>query len=287
MHVMFRTTMPSTLILALLVAGCNPTAKSIIGGKPRPKDYHAIVSLSPGTSELFGDMIILDKVKGRTSSCNWPGQTRGVPIVAGVKPDYERIAKIPPDLIVYDKDLYSEADVAKIKQLCDDQFVLDANNLQDYMTQATLLAAKVGGETQMSSYLDRVFQAQRSAQANAQAKRPKVALIMPGEGSEHMVDGVDSFQADEIKASGGEPVGPKGTRFVTLSPETLVQLDPDFIMTAGDPATFLKDTRFTNLRAVKTGHVFGINSDIVLRRGGRVDIFISNVAKVLQGHVVG
>lgn len=287
MQFMLRTFWPVVALVAIVIAGCSPSTEQVIGGKSRPKEYKAVVSLSPSTTELFGSMIKYEVLKGRTSSCNWPPEIKLVPVVAGVKPDYEKIAAIKPDLIVYDKSLYSDADVAKIKQICPDTWVLDADTLSDFKRQIIEFAAMTGGETNMSSYVDKIYYAEHAAGDYKPNPKPKCALIMPGKGTEHMIDGTDSFQADVIRTCGGEPVGPKGKVFVPLSPETLTSENPDFIITAGDPADFLKDSRFANLKAVKENHVFGILADIVLRRGGRVNVFIAGVSNILQGKVHG
>jgi len=287
MQFMLRKLLPVAAILIFIAAGCNPSEEKVVGGKPRPKEYQTVVSLSPSSTELFGAMSKFDSLKGRTAACNWPSSVLHLPIVAGVKPNYELLAKMKPDLIIYDKDLYNASDIGKLKQICPDMLVIDATNIEDFKKEIIDMASKLGGESNMSTYVDKILHAKQIALSGADAKKPKVALLMPGMGSEHMIEGVDSFQADEIRNSGGVPVGPKGSLFVSLTPETLIQLDPDFILTAGDPAGFLKDTRFANLRAVKENHVFGINQDIALRRGGRVDVFITNVGNILSGRVHG
>ena len=287
MQFMFRKLLPALAILSFVAAGCNNSNQAIVGGKSRPKEYRAVISLSPSVTEVFGAMSKTEVLKGRTASCNYPALVQRLPVVAGVKPDYELLAKIKPDLIVYDKDLYNASDIAKLKEICPDQFVFEAGTVDAFTKEATALSAMVGAETNMSTYVDKIYQARQIAQSGGPAKKPKVAMLMAGQGSEHMIDGVDSFQADEFRASGGDPVGPKGTLFATLSPEVLIQADPDFIITAGDPAGFLKDSRFKDLRAVKENHVFGLNADIALRRGGRVDVFIQNVSNILAGRVHG
>lgn len=287
MQFMFRKLLPALALFLLVAAGCNNSSQAIVGGKPRPKEFRAVISLSPSATEVIAAMSKGDVLRGRTASCNYPALVQHIPVVAGVKPDYELIAKIKPDLIVYDKDLYSAADIAKLKEICPDHFSFEGETVDAFTTELSSLSAMLGGESNMSKYVDKIFQAKQLAQSSGPAKKPKVAMLMAGQGSEHMINGIDSFQADELRDSGGEPVGPKGKLFVSLSPEVLIQADPDFVITAGDPAGFLKDSRFKDLRAVKENHVFGINADIALRRGGRVDVFIQNVSNILAGRVHG
>ena len=279
---MFRKLIPFAALL--LLAGCK-TDPNIVAGTPRPKEYKTVISLSPSTSELLGATnkagLLL---KGRTRACNFPADVPQAPVVCDVKPDFEKIAKIHPDLILYDKDLFSDSDIAKLKTLGADMFILDATTLDKFEAEAASLASMVGGETPMSEYIDRVNKAVQTARASGdENKNTTVAMISPGKGGEHYIAGTDSFQAEEIRLAGAKPIGPKSSKFEVLSPETLLKDDPDFIVTGGDPTDFVKDSRFAGLKAVKTkGHVFGIKDDIAYRRGFRVDVFILNVYKQIE-----
>jgi len=161
-------------------------------------------------------------------------------------------------------------------------FVLDATTIDKFEYEAADLASKVGGETLMSSYIDNIGKAIESARAGG-GKPFTVALIIRGKGGEHMIAGTESFQAAELQAANATPVGPKSTKFEMLSPETLIKDDPDFVITAGPPDDFVKDSRFASLQAVRKGHVFGINQDIAERRGYRVDRFILDTFKTMDG----
>lgn len=281
---MFRTVLLATVFLSVLMAGCGANAP-IIGGSPRKVVYQSLISLSPGGTELLSAMQKWSLLKGRTASCNYPSYVTKTPVVTnGTKPDFEKIAEAKPDFIVYDANLTSDSDVEALKKICPTLFPLKATTLKDYEIEAITMASDLGGESYMSEYLDKVHQAEELAKGK---DSPTVTLIIPGKGSEHMIAGTESFQADELRASGGTAVGPKGTEFVTLNPETLIQLNPDYIVTAGSPDPFLKDSRFAGLKAVKANHVFGVDQDIALRRGARVDLFITGVSNAIHGGKIG
>jgi iron complex transport system substrate-binding protein len=259
--------------LIAIAVGCGP-ADVHVGGKPRQKYYKAIVSLSPSAMEILStlNMTGLKRVVGRTAYDNYPKQVESIPVVASVKPDYEKLAEVHPDLIIYDSALYNDADIQKIKQLGADTFPIDADTVDGYVKQVYGLASLVGGETMAADYIDRV----NSEEAGAAATKthPKVAIIMPGQGAESMIDGTDSFQADVVKVAGGTPVGPKGDKFVPVNAEELISENPDWIVQAGNSGSFISDPRFKSLKAIASKQIVAIDPDVLLRRGGRVDTLI-------------
>ncbi len=268
---MHRASRLFILALAICGIGCGESV-TIVGGKPRPKFYHQIVSLSPGTTEIALQYGTARFLVGRTAADDYPKfQANKVPIVASVKPDYEKIASIKPDLILYDALLYNDQDVTKIKATGADLFVVSANTVDDFISQLYTFGSLAAGETNVSSYVDRILAARSSAQGDAANPKLKVAILMPGQGSEHMIAGTDSFVADLVRAAGGEPVGPKADRFVSLSPEFLVGQNPDIIITSGEGQAVLADARLASVKAIKARRVMGVKSDVLLRRGSRVD----------------
>ena len=91
------------LILTLLLplSGCADKPARLAR---RPKVYRKIISLSPGTSEIVASDADATTLKGRTAACNFPqNMMASIPIVASIKPDYEKIQSLKPDMILYDK----------------------------------------------------------------------------------------------------------------------------------------------------------------------------------------
>ena len=255
----------------------------------RPKLYRSVISLSPGTTEIIalnGDLISL---KGRTAACNWPANSLGnVPVVAQVKPDYELIAKIHPDFIVYDKSLYSEQDIAKIKALGADTFEFSSNTVEDYIKDLYMLGSKLASETRFNDVATRVRVEIAAAGADKLEPKPKVAVIMPGPGGSDYIEGSKSFVADVVRKSGGEFVGPDSDKFGPMNAEALVALNPDIIVvnaSKSDAATNVglvaNDPRLKTINAVKNGKVQPIDGDVLLRRGQRVDQLIKALHSVL------
>ncbi len=268
-------------LLTLALVGCQPKAQ-IIGGVPRQKSFKKVVSLCPGTTEIIASNGSSQVLVGRSASDNYPTSVSAVPVVCNVKPDYEKLTILKPDLVVYDASLYSEADVAKIKALGAEAYVFKANTIEDFKKELYGLSTLLCIETSIDSYVGRI-DAQVAAAKNDKVTDVKVAILMGGGGT-YLAAGTDSLQADAVKVSGATLVGPKADRFVPVNPEMLVTQGVDVIIlptskgTADkDVASVLADPKLRALKAVQSKKIVAINSDVVLRRGNRIDTLVKSI----------
>lgn len=278
------------LPLAVWLVGCQATAITE-GGVKRDKVYSSIVSLSPSSTEILASHASRQAIKGRTAADNYPMNLKDIPVVASVKPDYEKIQTIKPDLVVYDASLYGQGDVDKIKALGAETFAFQANDIDGFVDELYRLGAMTASETNVSAYIDKILSARTTAQADPITPTPKVAVVLAGGGGgEHMVAGTKSFIADVVKASGGEPVGPASEKFEMANAETLVSANPDFIVVgvSSDKAqatselkAIVSDPRLKAMKAIAKNDVLPINQDVLVRRGNRVDRLIEAMHKLL------
>jgi iron complex transport system substrate-binding protein len=278
------------LALVLVLAGCQRNVT--VGGVPREKEFINIISLSPSATEIALNNGLTQKLKGRTQSCDFPMTASRVPVIASLKPDYERIAEITPDLVIFDSQLYGPDELKKIEGIGATTFAFKANTLDEFITELFTFGALTGVETSISSYVDRIMQQKSTSLGDPINPKPKVAVMLPGVGFEHMIAGTDGFVADIVRTSGGEPVGPKSDKFERLNAESLVSQNPDIIV-LGLPEddlaeadkmarAVLNDPRLASIAAIRGKRITPLNTDIVVRRGGRVDRFIENLHKKLS-----
>ncbi len=267
--------------LALFAAGC--TSQETIGGRPPEKHYATAVSLSPGASEIAMQHT-KTKLIGRTESCNWPPPLLSLPsVMKGVKPNYEMITNLRPDVVLYDPQLIGDSDIAQFKSLGIPTFALGADTIAAFTEQLYDLGSLSGSETQVSQYCDDIETALSTAKSVLKGTNPKVAVMIPGAGAEHMINGNKSFLSDILTKIGATPIGPDGANFQTSSTEWLIAQNPDVIISAGQPDPILSDVRLKSIEAVKKKRVFGLKEDVILRRGARVDRVIRSLADVIMG----
>jgi 5'-methylthioadenosine phosphorylase len=270
-----RPALLSITLLAAGICGCTPQYHNVKLVRP-PHSFETIVSLSPGTTEIIESEGAGQSLKGRTAADDYPTMVSSVPIVASLKPDYEKIRQLSPDLVVYDSSLYNSSDLDKIKAICPTTYGIDANSVGDFEKQLYVLGDMLNVQTTMNDYVGRIVDAAQQAEGDRPKNPPKVAVVMPGDGGSPLIAGTSSFVADVVKLAGGIPVGPAADRFVPISPENLVQEDPDIIIiptkaasAKKDAATLMNDSRLKTITAVRNGALKALDSDVVLRHKGR------------------
>ncbi len=278
MNVMRKRLLGLFCLSMIGLVGCEqPTTISM---PKREKDYSSVVSLSPSTTEIA--MTNMVKVVGRTKACDFPTSVSSIPIVCDLKPDYEAIAKLKPPMILVDSDLFGAEEKAKLAQTGAKIFEFKSTTLDEYYKEVFELGSLTGTETSVASFVSRIRKEERIAEGDAPNPRPKTVLILPGTGGQHMIAGTKSFQADLVRTIGGDLVGPDSAKFEMLSPEFLMQVNPDLIITAGPTKDFLADTRFASLDAVKKLRIFGNEQSLWVRRGGRIDTLLEQAHKSLN-----
>lgn len=273
-------------LVLLALAGCQQTPS--VGGARRSKYIRSVVSLSPSTTEILAGQFSGVKLLGRTQSCDYPDYIqKSVPVMGGVKPDYEAIAKARPDMIIYDETLYNASDIERLKQLKIELYPFQAKTLDGFIDELFKLGSKLAGETEVSDYVDRIITAKTGNQSDSTIKR-KVMLVLGGEGGEYMVAGLGSIQADFLRACGFEPIGPEGDRFMTVNVEKMIADQPEAIVVAGDATRIMNDPRLKSMKAIQAKHVAAISDqNLILRAGGRVDMLLGNLRPAVEGLFTG
>ncbi|MHB8636034.1 MAG: ABC transporter substrate-binding protein [Fimbriimonadaceae bacterium] len=268
-----------SLLGSIVVGGCK---QSMPPGIKTVRPVRTAVSLSPSTTELLAIGSV--RTIGRSAADDFPSSITGVPIVANVKPDYEKIASLKPDVIVYDPSLYNAQDIEKLKALHIPLATIEGDTIADYVLSVDRLGQATQSETAFMDYVDRVNKESSECLSDPIKPAPKVAIVMPNPNSNPMIAGTKSFYADLVRTAGGDMVGPDSNKFELIGPEALVALNPDAIVVpakGGDYTSFTNDPRFAQLKAVKTGKILGIDQDYILRRGERVDIALKRLHDAL------
>lgn len=270
------------LLILLALAGCQEKLKP--GGKRFPNPARRIASLSPSTTEILAQGGAASYLVGRTDACNYPYFFRRFPVVVNKgRINYEALARVRPDLVVYDKLLYGKDETRKIEEFGVRTFGVGANSLAEFENELFELGKHFNSESTISEHVDLIHAARAQASSSPAPVGTKVALVMPSSSGEHYIVGTESFQADLIRAATGVPVGPKGDRFVPLNAEAFIQMNPDVILTSGKETSVLDDPRLQSLKAVKNGRVVPIMPDAILRRGWRVPETIRGINRALAG----
>ncbi|MFN3728378.1 MAG: ABC transporter substrate-binding protein [Fimbriimonadaceae bacterium] len=273
------------IVAALVVALAGCRAESVIvGGKPPEKRYTNVVGISPGATEAFTQVATSTNLKGRCAACDYPPHISQLPVVAEVKPNYEKITEIGPDLVVYDAELFSDADLAKFKELGIETFAFSATTIPDFQREMMLLGRLTGSETNASDRADEIQAEMNIAQGAPPAKTLRTMAVTGAPNSDYYVAGTKSFTAAVIQAAGGQAVGPDSAKYEPMTMEAILAANPEVIFVAGSEqdasvaaTALMRDPRFQSVDAVKNGTVFGVDGSILLRRGSRVKDLIKGM----------
>ncbi len=269
----------SPLLAFALLAGCTAPPPQV-GGQIPDKVYGRVISLSPSITELVALLNATNLLVGRTSVDTRPSYIKGVTIVANPTPDIEMIVKLQPDLVLVEENLINPAELEKLQsQKGFDVVVLDIDSIQDWEDSVTKLGVLLQAHSRASEVIDRVHQARANAILPKSTYRPKVMVAMSA--SPPWVAGTGSYQADVVRAAGGEPVGPPTDRFVAFSPESIIKLNPDIIFVSADVSKF-SGPEWEAIRAGKDGEIIQVNEDTLLRTGADLEQLIAAMSKEIR-----
>lgn len=271
--VMLKAFLPFFITL-FIISGC--VKKTVeYGGEQPDVIYSRIISLSPSTTELLAMLRQESFMVGRTASCDMPETIRSIPIVANPRPDFELIVGLKPDLIFIDESVANSDDLEKMKQLGLSVKVLKIKSVDDWIKTVYELGNLLLQHQPASREVDKVREAVSVAQAENISPKPRVMVAM-GE-SQSWVAGTKTFQADVMRAAGGEYIGPDDEKFVPVNPEQIIAWNPDIVFVSDNPDAYKNIAGWKDTNAVKTGNIFRIHPNLLLRPGARLSVMISSI----------
>jgi iron complex transport system substrate-binding protein len=261
----------SALVGLVLAAACSRADAT----HAIPSDARRIVSVAPSTTESLFVIGAGDRVVGRSRYCDWPGETAGLPIVAGgLSPDLEVILQLRPDLVVGTRSGTSS-------QLADQ---LEARGIATWFPNVESLASigqvivGLGDRTAHGDDARRVVAALDArlhtvAQAVAGEPRPRVLFVVGV--SPVVAAGRASFVDELLRLAGATNVVDSGLAWPTLGFERIVELDPDIVIDSSVgperiPHITPQASGWSGVRAVRDGHVIVLDDQRVVRPGPRI-----------------
>jgi iron complex transport system substrate-binding protein len=268
------------LLLASLLAGTGCQAPQPIGGKPREIASPRIVSISPSATEMLSKAGIYNTLAGRSANCNFPMNFSKVPVVMnGTTPDYEKIAGLKAQVLLYDGALYGDSQVSKFKDMGMQLVKWDPNTLKEYERDSFTLANAVGGEMMMSEYMDGIYRAVAEARGSLEQQGltgARIAILI-GRPGQYLAPGTKSLWGDLTERVGGKLVGGDSSRFEPISLEELVKANPQVIISAGGGKAIYADPALKSVEAIQKKRVYDIEEDVLLRRGARIDQLVEAI----------
>ncbi len=247
-----------------------------------------IVSLMPNVTEMLCFLGYQKRLVGRSSFCNYPPEVDKVPSVGGmVDTSLENIIALNPDLVV----AYQGNSLELVQQLRDAGLNVlafkEAASLQEIGKQMHQLQRVVSTPGSPAPEKLEKWDAQLAAFQRAQPQqkkyRPTVYYGYPGEMS--YTCGPGSFIDDLIKLAGGSNVVSQQTeRWPQVGAEYILAAQPQWMLVGtsctGDSdfesevreirSSLRHDPVWSQLPAIRDGHLVVLDSDVLLRPGPRI-----------------
>jgi iron complex transport system substrate-binding protein len=264
-----------------------------IRGLPR-----RIVSLAPSNTEILYALGLGDRVIGVTDYCNYPEEARARPKVGGYSTvNLEKVVALEPDLVVGSFGNTEDA-IKRLRSLGLTVVTLNPQTIDDIFHDIRLVGTMTGTEGNASACVDGLRQRVRVVEQKTSdlSSRPSVAQVVWYDPI--WVSGRNTFQDEVIQKAGGKNSFNLSTGWAIIGLEEFFTTDPEYIIVnsgtgMGDSAYdilhdyFMNEPRLQNVSAVRNGHVYTIDADIISRGGPRIVDALEVVAAELHPEAFG
>ncbi len=242
-----------------------------------------IISTSPSMTETLFALGLGDQVVAVSQFCRFPPQVASLPKIGTyLRPDVERIAQLRPDLVV----IHAKADQLErnLKTVRVPFITVDFVGLHGVFSSMRAIGAAAGvpGSAEaLVAGIERRFDQIRKAVAG---RRPQRVLLLvgrrPGTLTDLVAAGHGSYLSELVSVAGGVNVlsDPRLPEYPRISMETVIRLEPDVIIDAGD----MEDR--PNERVAREAVTLGMwkRQQIAGTRAARVHVVLSD-AFVIPG----
>lgn len=254
-----------------------------------------LVSLAPSNTELLFALGLGPLLVGVTEYCDYPAEAVSIAHVASYSDlSVERVMAAKPDLVVAARGNDLEG-LRSLQQLGIPTFAVDTQTIPSLLGAVARLGRLIGVEAAADSLANhlraRVEGVHESVRGRPGGHRPKVMwgywsdpIYTAGPGSliDHLI-----HEAGGINVAAEAPV-----RWPQISLESVVAWAPEVLVTTHLPAAFAgmpaeietlrSSTGWRSIPAVRNGHVYHIEADLLTRPGPRIVEGLEQLAAILE-----
>lgn len=246
-----------------------------------------IVSVMPSATEIAYAVGAGDNIVGVSNYDNYPEDVKKKEKVGDLKVNIEKVVSLEPDLILADTGNGEAVDALRKTGI--PVLVMEAKTFDEIYQSIEMIGKATGNDAKaddvVSKMKEDVKEVQEKVKAVPEAKRPNVwievdpSLFTAGKGT---------FMHDMVTIAGGKNIAGDLDGWKQLSEEKVLQRNPDIILnTYGyydkeGAAKIKQRPKWQQVKAVKEGRVFALNSDVVNRPGPRITEGLKEIAKDLH-----
>jgi iron complex transport system substrate-binding protein len=253
----------------------------VLPAQAQPK---RIVSTFPSATETLFALGVGDRVVGVSTYCRYPPAVLSLPKIGSYsKPDAEKIALLRPDLVVIPTTVPGLAD--RLSALHIQTVQIKIGSLPEIYSMIRDIGAATGAAEKADSLNQEIRARLDAMRAGSADQKPSVLLVVgrtPGLLTNLTAAGPSTYLSELLQIAGGSnPLGVAAISYPHISLETVVRLNPDVILDMsimGESAEpRIQEERLRQpwlshreLKAVRSGNVFGLASEILVTPGPRV-----------------
>jgi iron complex transport system substrate-binding protein len=250
-----------------------------------------IVSLVPSVTELVFALGGDARLVGITDYCDFPPEARRKPSVGGmVSPSLEAIVALRPDVVVATDSGNRQETVDQLRRLGIAVYLVRADRFDEVLHVTARIGQLIGREA-ASAALTARLQARVDAVGRAVSHRPRPRVLYVLWPEPLIVPGRDALVTELIQLAGGASItAAEPGDYPRFSIEAAVVRAPEVIVLARhgtDSVPLARDrwNALTELPAVKTGRVHGVDGGLLHRYGPRIVDGIEYLARLLHPEV--
>ena len=252
-----------------------------------------IVSLAPSNTEILYALGLEDRIVGVTDYCNYPPETADKPKVGGYSTiNIEKVLAADPDLVF--AALGNTEDVVnRLRSLGMTVVSLNPETINDVLHDIELVGAATGQEEQAAACV-------KELRARIQAVTEKTEGLTEKPSVAHViwydpiwVSGKGTFQDEVITMTGGVNAFGSVEGWSIIGLEEFLTSDPEYILVSSGTGMgeggydivydyFMNEPRMQQLDAVRNGHVYVVDADIISRGSPRIVDALEEVAATLH-----
>ncbi len=252
-----------------------------------------IVSLAPSNTEILFALGLGDRVVGVTRYCDYPEQAKEKRVIGGFTTiDPDEIISLKPDLILAFGDLQKSLanELEERGQTVFWWYPHTVDNLLEAFERIGKLTGRSHNAQQLRKKMEERLDAIQGRVKNIhEQERPTVFRVMSLDPLGTI--GGDAFQSGIYRLAGGKNIFADTKKdYFKIEFETLLKLDPDIIVVAGQneieaKAKIKSREGWEGLTSVQTDKIVVIPAELICRPGPRLALTIEQLAKEFHPEV--
>lgn len=248
------------------------------------KEPERVISIAPNITELIYKLKAEGKLVGRTDYCDYPEEVKNIESVGTLTtPDIEKIISLEPDLVIASTH-FNEENTKKLEEAGINVIALyEENDVKGVYTIIDTLGTALNRKSESLQTVDAMEDTINNVQTKIKGlEEPTVYYVVGyGEGGDFSAP-PNTFVGQLIKLAGGKNIVPESKSW-SYSLEALIEADPEIIVVRnGEKDAFMNTDGYKELTAVKEGHVYEIDNNLLDRQGYRNADGVAELAKIFH-----